>query len=73
MTGLNHILFGSDFPFTPTAGINENVKAFRNPAGLSQTAHEAIARDNVLTFSQIQRRRGKDIAPLEKSRTNSAA
>lgn len=46
LTSLNHILFGSDFPFTPAAGIEANVEGFRTLKGLSGPEHEAMARGN---------------------------
>lgn len=48
LTSLTHVLFGSDFPFTPAAGIAANVAAFRNLSGLTAVEHEGIARGNAL-------------------------
>jgi predicted TIM-barrel fold metal-dependent hydrolase len=48
LTSLSHILFGSDFPFTPSAGIDANVESFRTLSGLSTSEHEGIARGNAL-------------------------
>jgi predicted TIM-barrel fold metal-dependent hydrolase len=48
LTSLSHILFGSDFPFTPAAGIDANVENFRTLSGLTGAEHEAIARGNAL-------------------------
>ncbi len=57
LTSINHILFGSDFPFTPAAGIVANVEGFRSLSGLSPAQHEAIARDNALgLFPRLARR-----------------
>ena len=46
ITSLKNILFGSDFPFTPSAGIDANVEDFRILSGLTASEHEGIARDN---------------------------
>ena len=46
ITSLTNILFGSDFPFTPPAGVDANVEGFRSLAGLTVTEHEAMARGN---------------------------
>lgn len=46
LTSNEHILFGSDFPFTPAAGVEANVKATRALTGLTTTEHEGIARNN---------------------------
>ena len=46
ITSLQNILFGSDFPFTPSAGVDANVEGFRNLSGLTAAEHEGIARDN---------------------------
>jgi len=48
ITTLTHVLFGSDFPFTPAAGVVANVENFRALAGLSGTEHTDMARDNAL-------------------------
>ena len=50
LTSVSHILFGSDFPFTPSAGIDANVTNFRNLRGLTAAEHEGIARDNALSL-----------------------
>ena len=46
LTSMTHILFGSDFPFTPAAGIEANVESFRTLTGLTISEHEAIANGN---------------------------
>ena len=46
LTTLTHILFGSDYPFTPDWGIQANVEGFRSLSGLSGIEHEAMARGN---------------------------
>lgn len=46
LTSLTHVLFGSDFPFTPAAGIAANVDNFRKLQGLSAEEHEDLARGN---------------------------
>jgi predicted TIM-barrel fold metal-dependent hydrolase len=46
LTSLNHILFGSDFPFTPAAGIRANVENFRTLSGLTPAEHTGIAKGN---------------------------
>lgn len=46
LTSTSHILFGSDFPFTPPAGVDANVKGVRSLKGLSPAEHEGIARNN---------------------------
>ncbi len=46
LTSMTHILFGSDFPFTPAAGIDANVESFRTLTGLTISEHEAIAKGN---------------------------
>lgn len=48
LTSLTHVLFGSDFPFTPAAGIAANVAAFRSLGGLTAVEHEGMARGNAL-------------------------
>lgn len=48
LTSLTHVLFGSDFPFTPAAGIAANVAAFRSLGGLTALEHEGMARGNAL-------------------------
>ena len=56
LTSLNHILFGSDFPFTPAAGIDANVEGFRTLSGLTGPEHEGIARTNALRlFPRLDR------------------
>ncbi|MDY7544646.1 amidohydrolase family protein [Glaciimonas sp. CA11.2] len=50
LTSLTHILFGSDYPFTPEEGINANVEAFRTLSSLKNVEHEAIARKNALAL-----------------------
>ncbi len=46
ITSLKNILFGSDFPFTPPAGIDANLEGFRTLSGLTAAEHEDIARGN---------------------------
>jgi predicted TIM-barrel fold metal-dependent hydrolase len=46
LTSMTHILFGSDFPFTPAAGIEANVESFRALTGVTISEHEAIAKGN---------------------------
>ena len=46
LTTVKNVLFGSDFPFTPAAGIDANVEAFRTLSGLSALEHEDMARGN---------------------------
>lgn len=54
ITTLSHVLFGSDFPFTPAAGITANVEGFRNLKAVSDQEHEDMARNNALTlFTRI--------------------
>jgi len=48
ITSSSHILFGSDFPFTPAAGITGNVEGFRNLEALTAQEHENMARNNAL-------------------------
>ncbi|WP_345944793.1 amidohydrolase family protein [Variovorax sp. dw_954] len=48
LTSTTHILFGSDFPFTPAAGIEANVESFRTLTGLTISEHEAIAKGNAI-------------------------
>lgn len=50
ITALNHVLFGSDFPFTPAAGITTNVESFRNFRAVSVQEHKDMARNNALTL-----------------------
>jgi predicted TIM-barrel fold metal-dependent hydrolase len=47
---LTRVLFGSDFPFTPAAGIEANVLGFRGLSGLSAAEHENLARNNALAL-----------------------
>ncbi|WP_027897342.1 amidohydrolase family protein [Zestomonas thermotolerans] len=61
LTTTSHILFGSDFPFTPPAGVEANVKGVRNLKGLSRAEHEGIARDNALAL--FPRLSGADVEP----------
>jgi len=46
ITSLNHVLFGSDFPFTPPASIDANVDGFRKLSGSATAEHEGMARGN---------------------------
>ena len=46
LTSVKNILFGSDFPFTPDAGIDANVEGFRTLSGLTASEHEDIAKEN---------------------------
>lgn len=46
LTTVKNILFGSDFPFTPAAGIDANVEGFRTLSGLTVSEHEDIASGN---------------------------
>ncbi len=56
ITSLSHILFGSDFPFTPAAGIDANVESFRTLSGLTKSEHEGIAKENALQlFARLGR------------------
>ncbi len=61
ITSLTHVLFGSDFPFTPPSGVVANVENFRTLGGLSAAEHEGMARDNAqrlfprISAAQVQR------------------
>lgn len=56
LTSTKHILFGSDFPFTPPAGVDANVKAVRALSGLTPEEHEGIARNNAYAlFPRLRR------------------
>lgn len=46
ITSLSHVLFGSDFPFTPAPSIGANVEGFRKLGGLTTSEHEGMARGN---------------------------
>lgn len=46
ITSTSHILFGSDFPFTPPPAVTGNVTGVRTLKGLSAEEHEGIARNN---------------------------
>ncbi|PKA68150.1 putative TIM-barrel fold metal-dependent hydrolase [Pseudomonas baetica] len=46
MTSTSHIVFGSDFPFTPPLAVTANVNGMRALKGLTADEHEAIARTN---------------------------
>ena len=48
LTSLTHVLFGSDFPFTPPAGVTANVENFRTLNGVTAAEHEGIAKGNAL-------------------------
>ncbi|RFO96709.1 amidohydrolase [Rhodoferax lacus] len=48
LTTLSHVLFGSDYPYTPAAGIAANVEGFRNLQAVSDKEHEDMARNNAL-------------------------
>ena len=48
LTSLTHVLFGSDFPFTPPAGVTANVENFRTLSGVTAAEHEGIAKGNAL-------------------------
>ena len=50
ITTLSHGLFGSDFPFTPAAGITPNVEGFRHLKAVSDQEHEDTARNNALAL-----------------------
>lgn len=50
ITELNHVVFGSDFPFTPPAGVSANTEGFRNLKAVSEKEHEDMARNNALTL-----------------------
>lgn len=53
---LSQILFGTDFPFQPSANVEANVNNFRALEGLSASEHEAIARGNALRlFPRLHR------------------
>ena len=43
---LDHILFGSDWPFTPEPGVARNIHQLEQANGLSETDLAAIAREN---------------------------
>lgn len=43
---VSQILFGTDFPFQPSANVEANTTGFRTLAGLDPDQHQAIARDN---------------------------
>ncbi|MDM0075467.1 amidohydrolase family protein [Variovorax sp. J2P1-59] len=61
LTSMTHILFGSDFPFTPAAGIEANVESFRTLTGLTKSEHEAIAKGNAIQlFPRLARTRGSE-------------
>lgn len=47
---MTRVLFGSDFPFTPAAGIEANVQGFRGLRTLSRAEHEDLARNNALAL-----------------------
>ncbi|MDH4654882.1 amidohydrolase family protein [Pseudomonas sp. BN606] len=60
LTSTSHILFGSDFPFTPPAGVDANVKGVRNLKGLTIAEHEGIARSNARSlFPRLGERSAK--------------
>lgn len=46
LTSTSHIVFGSDFPFTPPAAVTANVDGVRTLKGLTAQEHEGIARTN---------------------------
>jgi predicted TIM-barrel fold metal-dependent hydrolase len=46
ITSTSHIVFGSDFPFTPPPAVAANVNGMRALKGLTGDEHEAIARTN---------------------------
>ena len=46
MTSISHVVFGSDFPFTPPAAVTANVDGMRSLKGLTAEEHESIARGN---------------------------
>ncbi|CAE6907533.1 Putative TIM-barrel fold metal-dependent hydrolase [Pseudomonas marincola] len=46
ITSTSHIMFGSDFPFTPPKMVAANVKGARELSGLTKAEHEGIARNN---------------------------
>lgn len=46
ITSTSHIVFGSDFPFTPPPAVTGNVTGVRTLQGLSAEEHEGIARKN---------------------------
>ena len=48
LTSLTHVLFGSDFPFTPPAGVTANVENFRTLNGVTAAEHESIAKGNAM-------------------------
>ena len=48
LTSLTHVMFGSDFPFTPPAGVTANVENFRTLDGVTVAEHEGMAKGNAL-------------------------
>ena len=48
LTSLTHVMFGSDYPFTPPAGVTANVENFRTLDGVTAAEHEGIAKGNAL-------------------------
>ncbi|MFT3720683.1 amidohydrolase family protein [Pseudorhodoferax sp.] len=59
LTTLDHVLFGSDFPFTPASAVAANVQGVRTLRGLSRAEHEGIARGNALRlFTRLAERAG---------------
>lgn len=60
LTSTSHIVFGSDFPFTPPPAVTANVKGVRNLKGLTPEEHEGIARTNAhALFPRLTRQANK--------------
>lgn len=58
LTPLGHILFGSDWPFTPEAGVARNVRFLAEAEGLGPDDLQAICRDNAeALFPRLAARR----------------
>jgi 6-methylsalicylate decarboxylase len=54
---VSQILFGSDWPFTPEAGVARNIRLLEQENGLSEADAKAIARENAeRTFPRLMRR-----------------
>ena len=60
LTSLTHVMFGSDFPFTPPAGVTANVENFRTLNAVTAAEHEEMAKGNAL---QLFPRLGTGSAP----------
>ena len=56
---ITQILFGSDWPFTPEAGVARNIRQLAQANGLSESEARAIARDNAeRVFPRLAQRLG---------------